>query len=40
MTEYEYELALAELIDMLARGVRQSRYDEEPLAWRPEEVRA
>lgn len=34
----DYELALAELLDMFARGIRQVRYGDEPLAWRPDEV--
>lgn len=34
-----YELALADLIDQFARGLRQTRHDAEPLAWRPEEIR-
>lgn len=38
MSETDYELALAELLDMLARGIRQTRHGETPLAWRPEEV--
>lgn len=40
MTQEQYELALADLIDMLARGIRQTRTNTEPTAWRPEEVRA
>jgi hypothetical protein len=33
------ELALADLIDMFARGMRQSFRSDSVTAWRPEEVR-
>lgn len=38
MREEAFEIALAELLDMFCRAIRQQWHGAEPRAWRPDEV--